>query len=506
MYLKRFIHISLFHLIQLSLYNCQNVNKYQKMLNDNCSEEKEEKTAKLIQNEYESKCDLCLMDVSSDNDKLQGQNLSFQNEEFIEFLTRYGCYENVDNVKKFLNSLIVFPKINHRIHKKYIDLNNFYCKYDFCRNDTLLLSIKDIRKLMIKINQKRKSQLFEFLDCNIFLNECNDIKKIIIDYFFSENLEALFKKNERYRDFIYKKIVELEFYKRKDLGIKVIKKYRESSEISYYDFKNLYADLRCSELNFNFKKRTCLLRSKPIKRLFFFERILLRMENKVNTKLKKRKYSICCLVIPALTLRRIIGTILLLALVITMVILYSKSSRYNTINMPNGLLTSIILLPIFSFFLIPLLLLLIDPGYMNIRKGLSKCKYKLCCAQTYKQRKNQILDLSNKRNIIDVFCCTKYEEFYPGLRKKNPFIKCLCISFKCIHLYSLVCCGLFKYCFDKSVPKIKKLFPHRCKNLNCNLQIISKCCLSLKKILNIGIIDEEELLNQIYCNEDNVVL
>ncbi len=400
--------------------------------------------------------------------------------------SNFSCYDHRQD--RIISCL---AESNNSIEiNKYLDINaflqdcNFYC-------DTIIYSKKEIKKLMDKIFIQRKKSLFNLLDSSLYLDYKSDIKNIIIEYVLSKNIKSLFEQNCLYRKFIYKKMLSLEFNKRRQIAKQMKQAYLYDSKISFNKFIRCYCHFR--ENSYHFRNRgicafyTSLLRitrREPVQRINFFNKKLLIMEHYRNTKLSKQLYSICFCKIKALTFWKALGSLLLILFISLLLLLgfLTNKNIYLIVPLVCLVMASPILIFVFS--------LMLDPGFKNIKK---------CGIGSLEKRNEKILNISD-RTYIDLICCRKYEKQYPGLLKPSCCSVCLREIknlFKCIEQYVKHCrysCGCR---FNMSLSNIFK----------CFFSIPKYFCICIKKIFNFEVIQEEELLNDFQNNicEEEVI-
>ncbi len=459
-------------LVGISMIDCMNANHTSKnMLTYSSNLQNDSDISECCQDEKK--------EIDIQNDSNSSKYDLYEEKEIVNNF--HCCYCRKREIKDCY--LYDFIKNDQSINThKYLD-DRFFGDIDF----EWIYARNEIKKLNRNIFKERKRLLLKFLDCNKYLYQNPDIKWVIIEYSFSHNLRKLLRQNIFYRRFIYKKIFELEFNRRKKISHLMIKKYLNSNLIDYNNFIKHYDRLKRDSYSLRKRNFLCFLKIKPIKKLGWINEKLLKMEKYRSTKLTKQKYSIFCCKLKALNFWRILGSSLLVIFIGSVLILGLLSKNDSFILHPFSVLLGV------TIPLIPIFLLMLDPGYKDICENYSKCKSKIYCIKSIKEQNEEILDISNKLKFIDKICCRKYDELYPGLLK--PSYCSICLK-KIKNLFKDLCENIsesIKYCLDSC----------RFYN-NCNLKSISiRClCLCLKKIFNFEVI-EEDLLSNIQNNSDH---
>lgn len=302
-----------------------------------------------------------------------------------------------------------------------INYSDFCNKYYICKHEQTLHSKEGALIFLQSIILKKKKALFNLFDINSFLYNNADIKNIIIEFAFENNLKVAFKNNPKYKDFIYNKLIDLEIIKRKEKVDDIINEYIYSIDddfdtfIDKYKFCIFYSELKKKNCCDNF---ICYNRNiyPTKKKLSFCRKVILRFE-KLRNKLETKKCGIC----PQITIFYILG-FLLLGVFIYFVWFIIKIIDIGFIEYNFLFFLSLTLL----LFMLPILLCLFDLSYKKTRNLFKQCFYCFNYNKSLENQKKNLLKISNKATISDLICC-KYDAdpIYPGLKRSNRFLKCL---------------------------------------------------------------------------------
>lgn len=407
--------------------------------------------ANMLKNNYQ------LQDSESENNNISDSNIDEEEKENFNSHVKYGCnhckIENSEYIHSLLKLNAVYDDELNRSLKKYIDYP--------------IYSESEVIQLVNKIIYLRKEAFIKFLDCNIYLNGKTDLKRIIFEYTFLPKLNNILKGNKVYKKFFLKKINKLEYNSIKQIVKEIENHYVNTSYEDFFDlhYHELLEKVYSYENDF-FR----------IKERIKFK--LLRLEKYRNNFLTKKKISTNCFTIKLFPVLRFLGLVLLLIYITSLILICLEVKNYPI------LVIFIIGILLGSPWIIPKIFSILDPGLKDTKNLYSKCRSKTCPPRTFKEKQQEILDISNKKSCLDILFCREYEELYPGLKKPHWICKCFKFNLKNICKPIICCCN---YC---------------CKHLSVICEYSKYCTSKISKLIDFKIINEEQLLHSIEYNNN----